>query len=279
MEAPVKFAISDPIKPPKDLTQEKWNERWKIEEVKWIELNKQINGNPAFSALTIKAAYVIGIIHQLCESITLLLKNPAIKIHAWLMYEISEDVWSTTYLPAYLLFASSIEIMGRCIRGELKEGRRSADSLKTGFKWLKCPYFKNTSLFSHNETIDDINPIITTKKAGYTLSDLVNLRNYSAHGQSGIIITEKYLTRDLELLAVLPILLADALETYWNLLQHDKEACHHLAYANISPFGGQPILKSWIIFESDQIGQHHSITEIFMDFDWKVEPEIITRTS
>jgi len=50
---------------------------WGTEAAQWMALNEQIRGNPCFHALTVKAAYVIGVIHDICASVTILLTaNP-----------------------------------------------------------------------------------------------------------------------------------------------------------------------------------------------------------
>ncbi|MGB3905234.1 MAG: hypothetical protein WBB22_09945 [Anaerolineae bacterium] len=76
---------------------------WQAEVPRWRSLNKQIGGNPDFYPLTIKGAHVIGVIHDICESVSCLLRYP--------------NARQTTYIPAYGVFASGVEILGRCIRG------------------------------------------------------------------------------------------------------------------------------------------------------------------
>ncbi len=54
---------------------------WPVESTDWQELNAAVGGNPDFYPLTVKAGYVLGVIHDLCESIAILLRsspNPAI---------------------------------------------------------------------------------------------------------------------------------------------------------------------------------------------------------
>ena len=71
---------------------------WAVEEPLWVQLNQEIGGNPAFFPLTVKGAYVIGVIHGLCESVSILLERlPGV----------------VSLMPAYGVFASAIEILGR----------------------------------------------------------------------------------------------------------------------------------------------------------------------
>jgi hypothetical protein len=69
--------------------------------------------------LTIKAAYVIGIIYCICESVSILLSKP--------------EKLKFTYIPAYGEFASGVELLGRCLRGNHKTYGNSKD-LEAGFK-------------------------------------------------------------------------------------------------------------------------------------------------
>jgi hypothetical protein len=88
----------------------------------WSDLNRQANGHPEFYPLTIKAAYVIGVIHDLCMSVGCLMRTPGIP-------------WQITYLAAYGVFASSLDVLGRCIRGNSGYSG-SGEDIRTGFKWL-----------------------------------------------------------------------------------------------------------------------------------------------
>jgi len=76
---------------------------WDEEAKEWMSLNATVQGNPDFYPLTIKAAYIIGVIHDICESVTHLLAHRCAR--------------ETTYIPAYGVFASGIELLGRCVRG------------------------------------------------------------------------------------------------------------------------------------------------------------------
>lgn len=76
---------------------------WPEEASNWVRLNHEIGGNPDFFPLTIKGAYIIGVIHDLCQSIDILL------------YDSENCIF--TNMPAYGMLASGIDLLGRCIQG------------------------------------------------------------------------------------------------------------------------------------------------------------------
>ena len=50
-------------------------QEWAKEAKRWIDLNSEVKGHPGFFPLTIKASYVFGVIHDICESADWLLRN------------------------------------------------------------------------------------------------------------------------------------------------------------------------------------------------------------
>jgi hypothetical protein len=220
-----------------------WNER----EIEWLQLNADF-GNLDFYPLTIKAAYVIGVIHGLCESVSILLRST-----------LPIDV---SLFPAYSLFASSLDLLGRCLNGS--DGVHSTTrDLRTGFNWIAA------------STIDDKNEgaiVATTAERAYTVGDLIQLRHFTSHGQATAIAVP--LTFDPEVLQPMPALLASGLEKYWNELQAREDYCNKLASANILAVRSWPIFKSWSLFERQQDGNYESMTAIFAKFDWR--PRVAT---
>jgi hypothetical protein len=223
---------------------------WHHEARKWMNLNAAAHGNPDFYPLTVKAAYVIGVVHEICESVSHLLAHPSAK--------------TTTYIPAYGVFASGIELLGRCTNGNSTTGGSVAD-LKTGFKWL---------VSSSYDTIPETHVLIATSAYAYTIEMLAALRHFAAHGQATSKVTTagtyQFGNIDYEILSRMSPLIANGLERYWNQLQHDKELCNKLANANVIALRNWPVFRSWTLFERDQSGKYHSITEIFTRFDWQV---------
>ena len=223
-------------------------ENWPEQVEQWKTLNREAGGNPDFVPLTIKAGYVIGVIHDICESVSCLLGAP--------------NARETTYIPAYGVFASGIDLLGRCITRNESPTRGST---KDGFKWLA---FSSDKSFQSYENVPDDYILIKTSSYEYTVDMLTALRHFAAHGQA----TSKSEFRkiDYEILSMMPPLIANGLGRYWNELQHSDIYCNRLAKANIIALRNWPVLKSWLLFERDEHGVYHSITEIFNKFDWLV---------
>lgn len=232
-------------------------EGWSEEAQKWVALNRESNGNPGFYPLTIKGAYVIGVIHTICETVSILVKYPNGKF--------------ITYLPAYGVFASAIELLGRCINGNSTTFKNTND-LETGFKWLASSFFEDYKNSYTNVPSSIV--LVQTNQYKYTISNLVALRHFSAHGQA----TSREIGNgyyefgyiDFEILRQFPPLLAKGLEKYWVKLRSDEEVCNRLANANIIALRNSPISLSWSLFEKDSFGNYHSIEELFKRFDWVV---------
>ncbi|MBC7261893.1 MAG: hypothetical protein H5T63_07740 [Chloroflexi bacterium] len=224
---------------------------WDQEAKEWMRLNEAARRNPGFYPLTVKAAYVIGVIHDICESVSHLLAHPRAR--------------TTTYIPAYGVFASGIELLGRCVDGNFTISGNVAD-LKTGFKWLASPLYN---------TVDDSHILITTSSYAYSIEMLVALRHFAAHGQATSRVTAagtyQFGSIDYEILSKMPPLIANGLERYWDQLLKDEEFCNRLATANVIALRSWPVFKSWVLFEKDKLGKYPSITEIFNRFDWQID--------
>lgn len=216
---------------------------WPEQAAQWIGLNREIGGNPDFFPLTTKAAYVLGIVHDICESVTCLLRY--------------QNGPQATYIPAYGVFASGVEVLGRCITGNSTTMNNVRD-LRTGFRWLA------SSL--HTEVPDD-HVLVATRSANYTVTMLAALRHFAAHGQA----TARGVNDvDYDLLNLLRPQLADGLERYWSELQRSEELCNNLAAASIVAFRNWPVFKIWSLFGRNEHGEYESVSEIFNRFDWRV---------
>jgi len=240
-QAPVNVKLKQPT-----VTIEGWGE----EALEWKVVNAFAQGHSGFYPLTIKGAYVIGVIHDICESVDCLLKHPRFR--------------ETTYIPAYGVFASGIEVLGRCINGNANTANNVKD-LKIGFKWLAS---------SSPDSISDNYVLIKTSSYEYTVEMLAALRHFAAHGQATSEKTDKgeykFGRIDYEILEKLLPHLAEGLDRYWHELQRSELLCNKLAKANIISLRDWPVLKSWILFEKDEHGAYHSIAEIFKRFNWQV---------
>lgn len=219
---------------------------WADEELEWVNLNKIINGCSDFYPLTIKAAYVIGVIHDLCESVSHLLSHPNAKY--------------TTYIPAYGVFASGVELLGRCINGNQTTKDNTKDLL-TGFQWLWLAFLRN------HPSSTNTNVPVTTSTNAYTIEMLAALRHFAAHGQATSEKTSagyKFGNIDIEVLSYMPPLLSAGLEKYWSDLQQDDDLCNKLAQANVIALRDWPIENSWVLFSDS------SVTNIFQQFNWHI---------
>jgi len=176
-----------------------------------------------------------------------------------------------TYLPAYGVFASGIELLGRCINGNSTTSDNTKD-LRSGFKWLGASYFEPYK--NAYENVPDEIVLVQTSKYMYSISNLVALRHFAAHGQA----TSREIAKnsyafgyiDYEILEQFPPLLADGLESYWHELQSNDILCNNLAKADIIALRKLPVFLSWSLFQKDAEGVYHSIAEIFRRFSWKV---------
>jgi len=214
---------------------------WAAEEPLWSQLNQDIGGNLDFSPLTVKGAYVIGVIYSLCESVDVL------------MHSLRADV---SLMPAYGIFASGLDLLGRCLNGNSGTAGVVRD-LNTGFNWIAA-----LSVSDAKST-----PVITTSTRTYTVGELTQFRHFASHGQAT---TRSFAaTYDYELLAPMPAFLAKGLDGYWNELQRSDDFCNNLALANILALRSWPVLRSWSLFEMKSDGTYESITEIFGKFDWR----------
>lgn len=245
-DAPVNVKLETPNNIPPD---------WETQVKAWRELNLAIGGNQNFYPLTIKGAHVIGIIYSLCQSVDILLKE--------------KGNIEVTYLPAYGVFASGVELLGRVINGN-DEAWKITKDIETGFKWLASAPSKNLSEYT---TIPLDRILVTTTNSPYSIDELIALRNFAAHGQAILKQTRETAFNsnivDQEILAHMPPLLAKGLEKYWMGLINDTALCDSLAKANVLPFHASHILRSWKLFEADRYGRYHSVEEIFSEFKWK----------
>jgi len=253
MDAPVNVMLETPT-----VILDNWEEQAK----QWKETNP---GNPAFHPLTVKAGYVIGVIHDLCECVSHLFEYPG--------------DYQTTYIPAYGIFASGVEILGRCLRGNPDFSKAEKD-LKFGFKWLAS--WESPQGYAQTP----LNYILVkTSTRDYTIRELMTLRHFAAHGQG--VIGSNIVSLDPKILDKMPSLIKNSLETYWSRLQKysgNKEVsegswnkfaeglCNNLAKANITPFRDWPVFKCWSLFERDHTGLDQSVTDVFAKFEgeWSI---------
>jgi hypothetical protein len=232
MTAPINVKLKNPTVSVQD---------WQQQAQEWKDLNRKVNGNLGFYPLTIKFGYVLGVIHDICESVACLLHE-------------TQFARRTSYIPAYGLFASGIELLGRCVDGE-SNPRKS--TLRAGLRWLADPRFPQY------EQVPENTALISTSQGDYTIDELAHLRNFAAHGQA----TSAFQTVDYQVISQLRPLLRDSLEHYWAKLTTDDDPCNKLALANVVRLRGWPVLKTWSLLQgNEQIG-YQSITDLFDRFE------------
>jgi hypothetical protein len=217
---------------------------WASQEQAWLALNRQVSGHPGFSALTIKAAYVIGIVHDICETVDVLIASALPR--------------EVKYVPAYAVFASAVEILGRCIRGN-NDFRGSVADLRAGFEWLAS---------SNSHGVAQAQSAVTTATAAYSVGELVALRHFATHGQATAKAAPQSI--DFELLERMPPILAAGLERYWTELNTTDMFCDRLARANVIAFRQWPVFKVWALLQGDATTGNQTITDVFGRFVWRV---------
>lgn len=231
-KAPVNFVLNDEqiVKAQKSI--------WEKESELWKKANEGI-GNSLFSGIVIKASYVMGLLHSLFESVDTLSKKKQEK--------------ELTFFPAFSVFASAIDLFGRCIKGERTEYK---SCVKIGFQ----------SVLDYNNKKE-----INTSTNKYDATDLTSLRNFAAHGiATNSNVKLKPIMADWELLKILGNDSVKAFHEYWESLKTTDtgERCMMLAQANILIINPKPILNSWMLFEKNDNGEYESIEIIFKKFDW-----------
>ncbi len=210
---------------------------WPAEERDWVDLNAEAGGHKGFHPLTIKFFYVHGVIHTLGQSVEALLRS------------LQADV---SLLPAYGVFASGVELLGRCLTGNDGSASYSRD-LKVGFNWLA----------DYSLADDADKPVFRTTAREYTAGELTQLRHFAAHGQAT---TSTPMALDYGILEPTPGLLADAIQEWWTRLTDSDDFCNKLATAQVLAFRSVPVYETLRLFSA---GGGDSIDNIFRSFHWQ----------
>jgi hypothetical protein len=224
-------------------------ESWNDLRDSWESLRNDAGANREFSPLTIKAFYVFGVQLAIFRCVSYLLEAGKLP--------------STTYLPAYGLFASGIELLGRCLKGSEGTASSGAD-LTAGLQWL--------SHFDFHEfaTVSTEHELVRTMNGPYSIRQLAALRNYAIHAQSAVINAPPPI--DFLILQEMPPLIASAMEEYWAQLQRDPAPCNALARANVAPIRNRPIFETLWEFSRAKSGQYLAIGDIYGNLDWRYKP-------
>lgn len=200
-------------------------------------------GWSGFYPLTIKAAYVLGVIHDTCQSVDWLLRYP--------------QAWPVTYFSAFGLCAAGMELLGRCLRGNSRTIGSTVD-LREGFEWFKS---------STPRSGIPPNALTVTRYNDYDIDRLQTLRHFTLHGQATVG-AGKAIVLDIEPLNDFPWLIGNAIERYWDQLLKSDHYCEQLAKANVFPLRSDPIRKIWCFFGREGT----SAGTPFYEFDWQIDP-------
>lgn len=185
---------------------------------RWLELRDLANATRVLKAVEVKAYYVFGLIHDIGQCVSCLMAAP--------------KAWPDKYLPALSIFASAVELMGRCLIGNQTDDVN--ENLRVGFFYLAHPTEQPPPKCINSTQYQDV---VVTTEIQYTVNDLVALRNYGAHGQATI--KSALPPVDNQLLEALREPFAKAIETYWTGLQYDKEYCVRMGEAKMMPYANR----------------------------------------
>lgn len=193
----------------------------------WVGLGATVGISP-FAA---KALFALGMMRRYILSANAILK----------------DLRHLGFLSACALFGSAVELLGRCIH-QNKIVRQdpisnSMKRLQAGFDFIKRPHLPLGVIVATNH--------YPVQKGGYSVQDLINLRNLAAHG--GSLSRATQIKGDIELLHELRKALygipfneedpneghgpvSGATDRYYELLATGNRAmCDRLATSGISP--------------------------------------------
>lgn len=210
----------------------------------WVELNHLALGLPSYTPVEIKGYYIVGLLHDICQCVEILLRAP--------------DAFPSRYLPAFALFASAVDLLGRCITGNVTS--RAGNDIEVGFYYLATP-----TPFAPHEPVDEDATVVETNVSQYTVAELKVLRNFSAHGQAAA--REVLPSLHIELLDQFPHKLGVAMETYWHGLHSNVDLCERLGRASIRAYRGRtdPLRDTLEYFHAG-----NSIASMFSQMSWQV---------
>jgi len=221
---------------------------WDDQGLAWSQLARGIISDDTFDSLTIKALYIAGLIYDLCSAVNVLLAP--------------ENRTITTFYPAYAIFASTVELLGRCITGNDTEHNNSKD-LTAGFQWLA-----NSSAETYR-TVSEDHVLITTRNFPYTIRELKALRNFAAHGQAVMQTKDfRFDFFDPLVLGEFPPILAHAVEAYLTQLTSSEALSTNLATASIRPLQSQPILEATWTLMSAKEPFPAIVAKVIGEMDW-----------
>lgn len=235
-------------------------EEWADQAPKWQQIARGVILEDAFDPLSIKALYVTGLMFHLCFAVNVLLA--------------ADNPTAITFYPSYAIFASTVELLGRCITGNSTSGNTTVD-ITTGFYWLANPSINPCS------AIQDDHILVKTRNFSYPISLLVALRHFTAHGQAVIKDKIKGVPDDFKfdfdplLLGEFPPILASAIEAYLSQLTSNESLSTNLAKASIAPLHSEPIFETVWRLMSVRESFPTIVGEEIRKMDWSYKSPLI----
>ncbi len=231
---------------------------WASQSPRWEKLRNDIGAVSDFYPLTVKALYVTGIIFAACRSIDILLNSTALV--------------STTYFSAYAIYASVVDLLGRCIRGNDTVYGSTRD-ITAGFQWLAQPELSSYATVPEDRLLVTTKTSWGTTNGEYTIRELIAMRHFAAHGQAS---SRDLRDFDYNILGEMPPILAKGVEEYLKALESNAEPCIQLAKACVAPYRSRPIFD--ILWQYHGRGQPFpvSVGNGLREFDWIYKPRAPT---
>lgn len=234
---------------------------WATQSPSWEKLGQDIGVDPGFYPLTVKALYVTGIILAACQSIDTLLN--------------SKNLISTTFFPAYAIYASIIDLLGRCIRGN-DTTRDSTKDIRAGFQWLAQPDMSSYANVRERHLLVTTTTSWGSTNREYPIRELVAMRHFATHGQAGSIDLPDF---DYSILGEMLPILAKGVEEYLKALESSPEPCVQLAKARVVPYRNRPIFETlWQCHGRDQ-SFPVAVGNALRKCDWSYKPERLELTT
>src|ERR1700690_1205882 len=235
---------------------------WIDQSPKWLRIARGVISQDSYDPLSIKALYVTGLTLELCKAVNILLA--------------ADNTTTNTFYPAYAIFASAIELLGRCLTGNATSGSTTND-LTNGFKWLAKPSLES----SPEITAEYI--LVKTPNFSYRIKDLVALRHFTAHGQANINLEPGdvdfhfpdpfalHFEFDPLPLGELHPKFASAIEEYLLQLVSSETLSTNLATASIVPLLSQRILQAVLLLISNGGSFPANVGVEIRKMDWKYQ--------
>jgi hypothetical protein len=170
-------------------------------------------------------------------------------------------IWPDRYLPAFGVFSSGVDLLGRCLIGNKTVNVN--ENLRVGFYYLVHPHNPPDAFLALARANT---ALIKTPFTEYSVKDLIDLRNFTSHGQAT---TKDLPDFDIQLLEQFTPKLLSTLETYRAGLRDEPELCKRLGASQIGVYKSrvEPLRVTLEYYSKQGI----STGDAFKDFNWRVK--------